>query len=264
GDRISPSISLPLSSSPPPSLCSATSSNYKFNNPSCLLVGKIHASARSLTATPLIHGDIAINLQRNADPCSAAGCKWPKTGGYVYVPVIISSGFSKSRIPLEHFLISFYEKTCIRFMWKRHWHKDFLFFYPGSGCWSHLGRLPGGQAISLQKFGCLNFGIVQHEVLHALGFHHEQVRSDRDDHVIIHFENVKRGEEHNFEKEETNNLGSPYDFNSIMHYGNFAFSKNKRPTIVARGNPHLVFGLAKEMNSNDIARVNALYECGKF
>uniref|UniRef100_A0A3Q2YR36 Metalloendopeptidase n=1 Tax=Hippocampus comes TaxID=109280 RepID=A0A3Q2YR36_HIPCM len=252
GDRISPSISLPLSSSPPPSLCSATSSNYKFNNPSCLLVGKIHASARSLTATPLIHGDIAINLQRNADPCSAAGCKWPKTGGYVYVPVIISSGFSKSRIPLEHLLVVW---TTVMNHLNSLCHRE---------CWSHLGRLPGGQAISLQKFGCLNFGIVQHEVLHALGFHHEQVRSDRDDHVIIHFENVKRGEEHNFEKEETNNLGSPYDFNSIMHYGNFAFSKNKRPTIVARGNPHLVFGLAKEMNSNDIARVNALYECGKF
>uniref|UniRef100_A0A3Q2Z555 Metalloendopeptidase n=1 Tax=Hippocampus comes TaxID=109280 RepID=A0A3Q2Z555_HIPCM len=221
---------------------------------------KLRTSERT-GSTPLIHGDIAINLQRNADPCSAAGCKWPKTGGYVYVPVIISSGFSKSQsLTIMNSLISFYEKTCIRFITAALLkHVRYML-----RCWSHLGRLPGGQAISLQKFGCLNFGIVQHEVLHALGFHHEQVRSDRDDHVIIHFENVKRGEEHNFEKEETNNLGSPYDFNSIMHYGNFAFSKNKRPTIVARGNPHLVFGLAKEMNSNDIARVNALYECGKF
>ncbi|XP_051919360.1 low choriolytic enzyme-like [Hippocampus zosterae] len=220
------------------------------------------ARANANTTTPLIHGDIAINLQRNADACIAAGCKWPKTGGYVYVPVIISSGFSSQEsLIIMNSLISFYEKTCIRFMWKRHWHRDFLFFFPGSGCWSHLGRLPGGQAISLQKFSCMNFGIVQHEVLHALGFHHEQVRSDRDDHVFINFENIKRGMEHNFEKEETNNLGSPYDFNSIMHYNNFAFSKNKRPTIIARGNPSLVFGLAREMSSNDIARVNALYGC---
>uniref|UniRef100_A0A3Q2YTA8 Metalloendopeptidase n=1 Tax=Hippocampus comes TaxID=109280 RepID=A0A3Q2YTA8_HIPCM len=215
--------------------------------------------------TPLIHGDIAINLQRNAHACTAAGCKWPKTGGYVYVPVMISSGFStQESLTIIDGLISFYEKTCIRFMWKRRWHRDFLDFFPGSGCWSYLGRQPGGQEISLQKFGCVNLGTVQHEVLHALGFHHEQVRSDRDDHVIIHFENVKRGTEHNFDKEETNNLGSPYDFNSIMHYNNFAFSKNQRPTIVAKSNPNLLFGLAREMSSNDIARVNALYGCGKF
>nr|BCR37376.1 patristacin [Hippocampus abdominalis] len=220
------------------------------------------ARANANTTTPLIHGDIAINLQRNADACTAAGCKWPKTGGYVYVPVIISSGFNyQEGLTIINGLISFYEKTCIRFMWERPGHRDFLYFFPGSECWSHLGRLPGGQAISLQKLGCVNLGTVQHEVLHALGFHHEQVRSDRDDHVIINFGNIQAGMEHNFEKEETNNLGSPYDLNSIMHYGNFAFSKNRRPTIAAKSNPNVRFGLAREMSSNDIARVNVLYGC---
>ncbi|XP_057686478.1 high choriolytic enzyme 1-like [Corythoichthys intestinalis] len=182
------------------------------------------ARANVDTTKLLTHGDIVPNLQRNADPCTNSGCKWTKQGRYVYVPVTMSSEFSK--------------------------------------CWSYLGRQPRGQPISLQKRGCVHHGIVQHEVLHALGLHHEQVRSDRDEHVNILFENIMPGAERNFEKVNTNNLGTPYDFDSIMHYSKFAFSKNNQPTIVAKMDPDRLFGLSTEMTGNDTARVNALYECG--
>lgn len=46
-------------------------------------------------ATRLEHGDIRKGRHRNADPCTAAGCKWLKSGAYVYVPVTISSSYSK-------------------------------------------------------------------------------------------------------------------------------------------------------------------------
>ncbi|XP_077367559.1 low choriolytic enzyme-like [Festucalex cinctus] len=131
-------------------------------------------------------------------------------------------------------------------------------------CWSQLGRQRRRQYISLQKNGCVNHGTVQHEVLHALGFHHEQVRSDRDNHVEIKFENINPVHRHNFWKVKTNNLRTPYDFNSIMHYTKFAFSKNGKPTIVAKRDPNLKFGLSRKMSSNDIKRVNALYKCRRF
>lgn len=61
-------------------------------------------------------------------------------------------------------------------------------------CWSFLGRQAGGQAVSLQKNGCVFINSVQHEVLHALGFHHEHVRSDRDSYVNVNMRNVQPGQ----------------------------------------------------------------------
>lgn len=48
-------------------------------------------------ATTLEHGDIRRSRTRNASPCTDRGCKWPKSGRYVYVPVTISSTYSKSQ-----------------------------------------------------------------------------------------------------------------------------------------------------------------------
>mgnify|MGYP000402044308 CR=1 FL=1 len=54
------------------------------------------------------------------------------------------------------------------------------------GCFSHLGMVGGAQTLSLGPF-CVNNGIVQHEFLHSLGLHHEQVRPDRDDYIQVIF-----------------------------------------------------------------------------
>uniref|UniRef100_A0A3B5KZF5 Metalloendopeptidase n=1 Tax=Xiphophorus couchianus TaxID=32473 RepID=A0A3B5KZF5_9TELE len=131
-------------------------------------------------------------------------------------------------------------------------------------CWSYIGHQKRGQFISLNKDGCLSRRTVQHEVLHALGFNHEQVRSDRDRYVLIYHQNIKSGNEHNFQKKVTNNLGTPYDFQSVMQYGKYAFSKNGLPTIVAKSDSKWDWGRATEMSVNDIARVNKLYKCSEY
>uniref|UniRef100_A0A8C5B6N4 Metalloendopeptidase n=1 Tax=Gadus morhua TaxID=8049 RepID=A0A8C5B6N4_GADMO len=224
--------------------------------------------ARLRSGPRITHGDIAqttgLTSTRNASPCTAKGCTWPKSSrGYVYVPIQISRRYSsEERTVLIQSLVEFHSVSCIRFVWRRR-HRDYLSIYPSSGCWSYIGRQRGLQVISLQQRGCVSRGTVQHEILHALGFHHEQSRSDRDKHVRIQANNVLPGKLSNFNKVNTNNLGTPYDYSSIMHYSRFAFSKQRGvlPTIVPIPDSKAVIGQSTKMSGNDIKRLNKLYKC---
>uniref|UniRef100_A0A669EM71 Metalloendopeptidase n=1 Tax=Oreochromis niloticus TaxID=8128 RepID=A0A669EM71_ORENI len=214
----------------------------------------------------VIFGDIAVptGLQ-NADPCTARGCLWPKNNnGRVFVPYRISNQYSRrERDVIEQGLKSFEAATCISFRPQSR-ERDFLNIQSRDGCYSFVGRRGGGQIVSLSRQGCVFHQIVQHEVLHALGFDHEQTRSDRDQHVRILLENVIPGMEHNFRKIDTRNLDTSYDYNSVMHYGRFAFSKNREPTIIPIPNENVAIGRATEMSGNDILRVNRLYNCSMY
>jgi astacin len=57
-------------------------------------------------------------------------------------------------------------------------------------CSSFIGRTGGPQVISLDS-SCFVIGIVLHELMHSIGFHHEQSRTDRDEYVEVNWSNVQ-------------------------------------------------------------------------
>ena len=67
--------------------------------------------------------------------------------------------------------------------------------------------------------GCWFERTVVHEFIHAFGFHHEQVRPDRDNYVEIIFENIPEDSVSQFSL-FTGSLtfGVEYDGLSVMHY----------------------------------------------
>ena len=72
------------------------------------------------------------------------------------------------------------------------------------------------------------------------------------------------GNIHNFRKSKLKyrtSLGSPYDYNSIMHYPRTAFSKNGKPTIQAIGDPKKPIGQRKGLSTEDILQLDELYKC---
>ncbi|XP_070686495.1 high choriolytic enzyme 1-like [Pempheris klunzingeri] len=213
---------------------------------------------------PYVEDDVAYDseAERNADPCTSYGCMWPRSGnGKVYIAYVISSVYSSREVSIiERGLQSFHDVSCLRFV-RRSDQRDYLNIQSLNGCYSYIGRRGNGQDLSLQRSGCVYHDTVQHEVLHALGFHHEQKRSDRDQYIRVLLENVTPGMEHNFDTVNTLNQGTTYDYGSVMHYSKYAFSKNNQPTLVAIPDPTVEFGRATEMSAKDIIRLNRLYNC---
>uniref|UniRef100_A0A3Q4BZ91 Metalloendopeptidase n=1 Tax=Mola mola TaxID=94237 RepID=A0A3Q4BZ91_MOLML len=214
----------------------------------------------------LVQGDIALSNKRNAMKCLNSYCKWKKSyNGLVEVPYSFSNYFyDDEKALIEKAMETFHQKTCVRFVPHRD-QRDYLQIESELGCWTTIGRDGGQQVVSLSVHGCLDHGVIQHELLHALGFHHEHTRSDRDQFVRINWENVAGAHASNFHKADTNNLNTPYDYSSIMHYGRTAFAKMYgQETITPITDPSVPIGQREEMSDIDILRVNRLYECSEY
>ncbi|XP_077452962.1 high choriolytic enzyme 2-like [Stigmatopora argus] len=211
---------------------------------------------------PLVMDDIAYDKdgERNADRCTSRGCMWPASAnGRIYVPYVISTLYtSRERSVIERGLQSFSDISCIRFT-PHSGQKDYIHIVSNNGCYSYVGRHGSAQTLSLDRHGCLYHGTVQHELLHALGFNHEQCRSDRDQHIRILWQNIQSGLAYAFDKIDTINFNTPYDYNSVMQYHRYAFSRNNQPTMVPTPNANVNLGNANQMSKNDIARLNSLY-----
>ena len=79
---------------------------------------------------------------------------------------------------------------CIKFRLKTESTYNFVSIHPGPGCESDLGMVGGEQRMLLNS-ECFNekkHGLLKlvHELLHTLGFVHEQNRPDRDDFINVH------------------------------------------------------------------------------
>ncbi|XP_053473399.1 hatching enzyme 1.2-like [Ictalurus furcatus] len=210
----------------------------------------------------LLEGDILLPRSRNALVCATKNCFWKKSSnGLVEVPFTLSRVFSSSdKTVIANAMATFRSKTCISFVPRTN-QTDYLSIESKDGCYSNLGRTGGAQVVSLNRLGCVYYGIVEHELNHALGFYHEHTRSDRDQYVTINWENIDPEMQSNFNLHNTNNLNTLYDYSSVMHYGKTAFSINGQDTITPIPDPSVDIGQRNELSAIDILRINTLYKC---
>jgi len=188
--------------------------------------------------------------------------KWPDAT----IPYLISSQFSQyERSVIAKAMKNYHDKTCIRFR-PRTSERAYIHIVKGSGCSSSVGRTGSQQSVSLGN-GCVYTGIVMHELMHASGFWHEQSRADRDSYIKINWNNIQRGMEYNFLKYDLNkidHLGASYDTCSVMHYGAYAFSKGRAPTIEAIRKGRCKLGQRENFSDTDIRKLNTLYQCSGY
>ncbi|KAI9517964.1 hypothetical protein NQZ68_001134, partial [Dissostichus eleginoides] len=220
-------------------------------------------TSNNATDEILLEGDLLAPKTRNAMKCWSQSCLWKKgSGGLVTIPFTTSSQFTSwERQKITNAMNAFHSKTCLRFVPRRNQY-DYISIENKGGCYSSLGKTGGRQVLSLNRRGCVYHGTIQHEINHALGFQHEQTRSDRDSYVRINWQNINPQNAYNFKRHATNNLNTPYDYTSIMHYGKTAFSIQRgKDSITPIPNPNVQIGQRKGMSRWDIVRINKLYRC---
>ncbi|CAM4759723.1 unnamed protein product [Rotaria magnacalcarata] len=133
-------------------------------------------------------------------------------------------------------------------------------------CSSYVEQNTGyvfNRTVTLQYPGCIDAGRIMHELLHALGFLHQQSRSDRDTFVNINYNNIVPGYEGNFQKyrgDQEDALNIQYDYGSVMHYPRDAFSKNGQTTIEPLQS-NVTIGQRITLSANDIQEVRNFYNC---
>ncbi|XP_046387236.1 zinc metalloproteinase nas-13-like isoform X2 [Ischnura elegans] len=186
------------------------------------------------------------------------------------IPYTISEAFdAQDRKTIQLAMDQFHKLTCIRFVPRKFARqKDYIHIeMDQTGCWSSVGRIGGRQVVNLQSPGCLTtVGTPIHELMHAVGFLHEQNRYERDNHVTIKWNNIQKGREINFEKasaDTTDALGVPYDYRSVMHYSPYAFSVNKDPTIIPKV-PNVDIGQRIGLSRKDVQKIYRMYKCEQY
>ncbi|VUD62436.1 Flavastacin [Thalassocella blandensis] len=237
-----------------------------------------------LNDTAIIMGDIAVGSQQEiqskgistlevkdfdqlntlsdeltAKAAWAGATTWPNS----VVPFVIDASSQPDAAVIRAGMDLIASQTGVRFV-QRNNQTNYLRIFKGQGCWSFIGRKGGQQNLSIGP-GCAWKKTVAHELMHALGFLHEQSRADRDNFVRINYNNIQDGRAGQFNKKGpiTTSVGS-YDYHSVMHYGHKAFSKNGKPTIVSLDPniPNQQLGKSNGLTNKDIAAIRNKYGSG--
>ncbi|KAH9424106.1 hypothetical protein DERP_004288 [Dermatophagoides pteronyssinus] len=208
-------------------------------------------------------GDMMIQESDEKKVAMYTAKRWP----YGRIPYVMENKFTdQERAAIARGMMILQERTCIRFVPKKQNDHDYVLIKRGPGCAAHVGKIGGQQWVILGQ-GCYGIETVTHELMHSVGFIHEQSRPDRDEHVEIVWNNIKSTAKRNFRKHETDYLadhGFPYDLMSVMHYRQYAFSKNRKPTILPkRPVPYLRCRGLDCPSELDIEKINFLYKCHK-
>ncbi len=129
------------------------------------------------------------------------------------------------------------------------------------GNWSHVGMSGGQQNLSIYNW--TSPLIICHELIHALGRHHQQCRTDRDDYITVNWDNIDDNYEYNYYISNSEEVG-PYDFESVMHYSQWGFSIGGTTMTCLPGYEQWqnVMGQREYLSDGDVATLQYMYPDG--
>ncbi|KAL5970142.1 High choriolytic enzyme 1 [Taenia solium] len=208
-----------------------------------------------------------IRTKRAAIPVNALS--WPES----VIPYIIDKSVFKGEElkQLATAIEVWNNETCVRFRPYQRSDRNWIRITDGSGCFSeYMGfkGIPGEQTVTLSKNGCRFYGLYLHELGHVMGLDHEHTRADRDKYLHVNDAGVPENFKLFFTKKTKENLltyDSPYDLQSIMHYGRSSFSVYADKVPIAVKDEKMKHVLAdvyvKDISFWDARTLNLHYHC---
>ncbi len=129
------------------------------------------------------------------------------------------------------------------------------------GNWSQVGMSGGQQSLSIYNW--TSPLIICHELNHALGRHHQQCRTDRDDYIQVNWDNIDSNYAYNYYISNSEEVG-PYDFESVMHYSQWGFSTGGPTMTCLPGYEQWqgVMGQRSYLSDGDMATMQYMYPAG--
>ncbi len=132
-------------------------------------------------------------------------------------------------------------------------------------CWTELGAgASGGERVfNFAAAWCWNSVSLLHELGHVFGLMHEHQRPDRDTYIEVFPDNAGIMA-YSYDKLTLGTMDNsgPYDFLSIMHYWNAAYSVNGKLIMVPRPGYEAIgalMGLATSLSAGDKALIQKIY-----
>lgn len=178
------------------------------------------------------------------------------------------------KAPVRDSLAEFQTATCIKMIETTEGDSKFankIRVHRGGGCWSYVSRIGWSvQDLSLDS-GCTNGYIPQHEFIHALGIWHEQQRHDWNTAINVNKNKYNCGDSMWFANWDPAvmsswlDLGSPYDFDSIMHYNGNVCGNGlltyKTGTDLHSAGDSVIPNHSGRLGAQDSKQLNEFYSC---